>query len=280
MSRATPSLVRLSWDEAGRHCPGRCLYYHRIRPLLRRLGLASEPEDHRAFMFPAIVAALGEAGRRVLVSGSADEAMAAMVVEAGQAAGVTPDITVVDLCATPLLLNAAFGAAHGVAIATERSDILGYRSPACFDLIVTHSFLGVFAPAQRRSLMSRWHDLLRPGGRLVTVARLRPRGESRRFSDRAAADLAEEARRRTSSSAATLGLPAHEIAAAVLDYARHRAPSHPLRSLDELSALVSGAGLEPVQVRARNWPARVTGIDGPGLPRGGAYAEVVAERRA
>src|SRR3546814_6710778 len=44
-----------------------------------------------------------------------------------------------------------------------------------FDAIVTHSFLGSFPAEARPVLARRWFALLRPGGRLLTINRVRGR---------------------------------------------------------------------------------------------------------
>jgi hypothetical protein len=75
-----------------------------------------------------------------------------------------------------------------------------------------------------------------------------------------------------------LGIPVDELAAAVVRYARERTASFPVRSLDEVVRQFEQADFAIRQARATPSPGRVEGIEGPGLPRGGVYAEVVAER--
>jgi SAM-dependent methyltransferase len=273
--------ARLAWDAAPHECLKaglRCEAYHRVRPLLRRLGLAAEPEDQRAFLFPALVAALTQAGPRILISGSVDEAMASMVVEAGSVVGCAPSIVVVDRCMTPLLVNQAFAQSAGADLSIVQADILSFRAPHQFDVVATHSLFGSIGPNDRSRLITTWADSLRPGGRVITVARLRPASEARSFASEAPARLAAEVRRRAAEHAQEIGIAADALTEAVLRYTRERAVSFPVGSLAELVGLFAGNGFRVLQAETEDMPGRIRGIEGPGLPRGGLYAEVVAER--
>jgi SAM-dependent methyltransferase len=275
------ALARLAWDAAPKQCRRaglRCEAYHQVRPMLRRLGLAAEPEDQRAFLFPAMVAALRDVGSHVLISGSVDEAMAAMVVEAGTFAQRSPTIIVVDRCMTPLLVNQAYAQSFGVELTTVQSDIFAFRAPRPFDVIATHSFFSSIAPADRPRLMAKWCESLRPGGRVITVARLRPENETRSFASGSPERLAAELRARATMRMQEIGLTPEDLANAAVRYAKERIASFPVRDLSEIVNLFEGGGFRMLHVATRQWPGRVTGIEGPGLPRGGLYAEVVAER--
>lgn len=275
--------ARAAWEQVQAlcsECPRGCAAYHRVQPMLRRLGLAAEPNHHRSFFLPAIVAALEEVGPKVLISGSVDEAMVEMVVQAAIEADRKPAITVLDRCATSLAVVRAFARNAPLAIDTVHSDILDYPESRGFDLVVTHSFLGYFAPEKRPELMSRWFDLLRPGGRMVTAARLRPHGEARTFSANSANRFAREVARRAHGYEQETGIPAEELARVAHVYAANRPRSFPLTSVDDLNRLLVRAGFSVRRIAAREMPARVTGIEGPALPREGRYVEVIAERPA
>jgi SAM-dependent methyltransferase len=246
---------------------------------LRWLGLSAEPEDQREFFFPALVEALNRSGPRVLISGSADEAMAALVVEAGKAASTSPIITVLDRCATPLAINASFAEAGGITLSTAQADVTAYSSPGSFDVVVTHSFLGQFDDEARARVVAKWFNVLAPGGRAITVVRLRPEGSAVSFENSTATALADEVRRRAAEHARAIGISPVELADAAQKYALQRSPSHPMRNLEELTALFAKAGFSVLHAATREWPGRLVGIEGPGLPRGGHYAEIVAERR-
>lgn len=245
---------------------------------MRRLGLAAEPEDQRAFFFPALGAALADVGPRVLISGSVDEAMAAMVVEAGAAGSCAPDINVVDRCMTPLIVNQAFARSIRAQLFTARSNILTFRAPDKFDVIATHSFFGSIALTDRPRLAAKWFELLRPGGRVITVTRLRPQGKARSFTGDAPKHLVAEVRRRATQFADEIRIPSDDLAEAVLRYARERASSFAVPALGEVVDLLEAHGFRMLHAATCQIPGRITGIEGPGLPRAGLYAEVIAER--
>ncbi len=109
---------------------------------------------------------------RVLVAGSSDGAMLAVI---RAALGDRPaNFTVLDLCDTPLWLSARYARRAGVEIETVCTDIRDFRPPRPFDLLVTHSFLGNFAAAERDAVLAAWQRLLAAGGRALTVNRIRP----------------------------------------------------------------------------------------------------------
>src|SRR6185369_1501384 len=91
---------------------------------------------------------------------------------------IRPEITIVDQCETPLMLNRWYAERAALAITTTRSNLLQYATSTPFDLICTHSLLSELPPARRPALLANWRTLLRPGGCVVTVNRLRPDGGS------------------------------------------------------------------------------------------------------
>ena len=268
-------LARIAWEEAPRLCEPDCRAYHRAWPLIRRLGLGAGPEGQGDFLGPAVADCLAHGGSDVLVSGAADEALVRLVAEA---ASRPPAFTVLDRCATPLRLNAEYARRAGLSLSTVRSDILDYLPGRRFDLIVTHSFLTSFAPASLARLMGRWFELLRPGGRVVTVVRVRPDGAARRFTAEGAGRLAEEVQLRAPACPAAAAIPADRLADAVHRYATSRPGSHPFRALEEVTTPFLAAGFGLREASLQDAIPRVRGIEGPGLARDGSYACVIAAR--
>lgn len=157
--------------------PQPCADFHVAWQELRLLGLAAGPERHEAF-FSREFARLARARRdRVLIAGAADYGMLACVHRGY--AGHPPSVVVVDLCATPLMLCAWYGATRSLPVLTMRADLARitpdphWAKPG-FDLVTSHSTLRYFDPADRPRVLARWRQLLRPGGRLVTATRLHP----------------------------------------------------------------------------------------------------------
>jgi hypothetical protein len=151
-----------------------CEWMHGSWQYLRLLGLVGSIERRAGFYQSALARCAAHAGPlRVLLSGAADYAMLDIVATALRAHGIAAAITVLDTCATPLALNQWYAERNGYGITTVRSDILEYAAPGAFDAICTDSFLGRFAPNERPRLCTVWHDLLAPGGLLITDNRLR-----------------------------------------------------------------------------------------------------------
>ena len=151
-----------------------CSWYHGLWQDLRLLGLAATPEQQAAYFLSAFKGLATQQRRlRVLISGAADYSILAHVLWACDKHQLEADVTVVDLCDTPLFLNNWYAEQAGRTIATIRSDVFAYRSELRFDVICSHSFLGQFTPPRRMELVEKWSQLLGPLGTVLTVNRLR-----------------------------------------------------------------------------------------------------------
>lgn len=102
--------------------------------------------------------------------------MPALVMQGWAAAGRAPRLTVLDWCATPLLICRWYMRQRGYEFQSVLADVREHRPLEPYDLIVSHSFFPQFPPAQRAGLIVAWHRLLRPGGKVVTVTRIRAPG--------------------------------------------------------------------------------------------------------
>jgi SAM-dependent methyltransferase len=142
---------------------------------LRLLGLVSTPQVQRTFFLDAL-GSLASDGRhsRVLISGTADYAMLAVLLAAYGRSKAEIDIVVVDICETPLILNRWYAGRQSAKVEAKAIDVLDFETQRPFDVICTHSFLVLLPRAKRRALVEKWRQLLRPGGALVTVSRVRP----------------------------------------------------------------------------------------------------------
>jgi SAM-dependent methyltransferase len=130
-----------------------------------------------------------------MISGSADYSMLALVLWAFRNENVVPEVHVIDACETPLFLNRWYAERTRVNVETEASDILQWEAAEPFDIICTHSLLGRFNPSARERLIAKWRQLLRPGGSVLTVNRVRPmaRADKERFTPEQARAFQEAA---------------------------------------------------------------------------------------
>lgn len=152
-----------------------CAWYHGLWQDLRLIGLAASPEFQAPFFLDAFQQIAKRPGRsRVLISGAADYSILACVLWACAENAIDVDVTVVDRCETPLLLNTWYAGWAGGSVATVCADITEYHPEVPFDVICSHSFLGQFAPDRRPGLVQKWGRLLQPGGMVLAINRLRP----------------------------------------------------------------------------------------------------------
>ena len=255
-----------------------CSLLHGFWQYLRLMGLAATPDRHAGFYREAIARVTGdEAPPRVLISGAADYAMLAHVLAAFSGRAVPPELTVLELCETPLYLNTWYAERVGCSIETLRCDILEYSPPASFDAICTHSFLGQFSRERRPELVTAWRRALRPGGLVITVNPLRPTGadERKHFTP----EQAQALRAAVLREAGALGVDPQDLARQAESYAS-RPYGYPLRSREDVQQLFESGGFRidhltcgPLASEGR------TDVGGPGLrQKDTPYANIVASR--
>jgi len=272
-------IARRAWQLAPTSCPPSCRGYHRLWPTVRLLGLGAGPDRHLDW-FRRQLPSPGTAARRprILVSGLADPAMFDLVRTITD--GEQPEIVVLDRCPTPVALcqpesdeDDREPPAAGVV-----ADVLDHTDPQGFDLITTHSFVSQM-PAEGRSLLAvRWHDLLRPGGRIVTNTRLAPATRDTFEDDRTARLRGAVDERLAAIDPSLLPATRHELLDAVDAYAAS-VTIHPLGTTDEVRSLFEDAGLT-VDLRVVRAGSTLPAGAGPGTAQTADYVELVATRPA
>jgi len=251
-----------------------CDWHHGLWPTLRLLGLVTAPALHGDFLRTALAGVAGERPR-VLLSGAADHALLAQALAAFGAR--RPGITVLDICDTPLALNRWYAERLGTSVDTRRANILEFEAAQPFDAVCTHAFLGNFDTAQRVALAAKWHALLRPGGKVVTVNRLRPGLEAQWIAFSVEQVWAYRARVEDAAKERALQLP--RLGQAAEAYAS-RQSVFPLGSATQLRALFEGAGFHIEQLSVATLPAAVRQqVSAPTVPGGDSYAQLIAVRR-
>lgn len=258
-----------------------CAWYHGYWQYLRALDLVTTPAHHADFLRDAFRIAAGDAPRiRVLISGAIDYSMLAHVLWACGLHGVTAEVTVVDLCDTPLFLNHWYARRAGCRIRSQRSDILEHVAEAAYDVVCTHSLLGQVPPARRGELVAKWRQALRPGGRVITVNRIRPDSGAGPvgFSPQQAGALREAVMRLSDEQRGRLEIVPDELLHGAELYAVRRRP-YPVRSREDLTALFEEGGftLEHLSCAPVS-AAHATAVSGPTIAGGAEYARVVARR--
>jgi hypothetical protein len=261
--QALPKTSALALSLAPATCDPVCQSYHAVWGFMRLFGnLPAVAKDH-AFMLSAIGEAIEAGAKRVMVSGSADHGVLAYVIAAFNDAGVHPDITVIDQCATPLKVCAAYAHDLGHTIKTQACDALTY-SGGPFDLIVAHNFLNFFSPEERVELVRNWSTLLAENGRVINLSVIKKNMPERalRFPPAKAKELANRmcATRREGVHA---GLVSEiELRKLVQDYCARR-NSWSITDIESVTALFSNNGFvlgsPPSVDQMPDWPGRTRG---------------------
>ena len=262
-------------------CAG-CAAYHGLLPTLRMLGVVASPQRQGGFYREQLVAAAARGHTRVLVAGAADCAMLAHVLAGYAAGGAAPQVTLLDRCATPLLLSELYAAQQGVAIETRQADATEPGTPRSFDLIVTDSLLTLLEPAHRLATLRAWHEALAPGGRAVTSMRLAPErppdAEPPAPAEERTEAFVQWALAELDRRAGLLELDRDDFERDVRRYAVS-VPVDPVRTLDEVEAMTREAGLEVDELYAISQPGRWPADGaGPGTHRDATHARLVARR--
>lgn len=277
--------VPIAWQLAHEHCNRNastgesCLWNHGLWQLLRLLGLAGSASNRGEFYRSAIRdCTRGNPAPRILISGTTDYAMLAQVIAAFAGSGSTPKITVIDICDTPLLLNQWYADRLSCSLLTVRTDILEYEPADRFDLVCSDSFISRFPHAQWPQLASRWHDLLRPGGTLLTSSKVRPDSgpEPLVFSAEEVVVFRNAVLEKSLQHGFQSMIGVEDIAVAAEQYAKHQS-NHPLQSAGQLKTLLESADMAVDSLNVNDQKS-THGIRAPTVNSSGKYLYVIAHR--
>jgi len=275
---AAPRLCRLD-PETGENCS----WYHGFWQYLRALRLVTTPEHHAQFFREAFGVAAATSDRpRVLISGAVDYGILAYVLWACRQNSVSPSITVVDLCETPLFLNRWYAERVACGIETRATNILDYDAPAAFDAICAHSFFGFFEPRERSRLATKWRGLLKPGGIAIAVNRVRRAAAGSRlgFSAEQARAFREKVIGKAQTMRKELDIEPLALGRLAEAYAA-RQRIHPVRSEEEIRRMFEDAGLRVERLtEVADSKAATNGVSGPTTLEGASYACIVARKPA
>lgn len=262
------------------HAGGSCAWYHGAWQFLRMLGLMSTSGVHAAHYAAELARTRRDPSfRKVLVTGSADYSMLKLIADARDPSDPPLTHVVLDRCATPLRICEWYAQRHGLRVETLHQDVLDPLPEGAFDSVYTHAFMGNFDDSDRRRLVEQWARALRPGGRVVTVQRVRDDypGDIVRFS----AAEAEAFVARVAELAPSL-LPPEAAELDVVAMARGHARNFwalPVRSADGLRALFEDAGFRLDRFE-RSAPSGPAGVTGPSVPNTNGHYLITAERLA
>ena len=161
-------LARFSWDWAPLLCDPEhgCCDYHRVWSLVRLLQKDGVLPAGKDFFQRHFASLIENDRRRVLISGSADTGLMALVYTTFKALNATPEIVLVDRCKTTVIQNRILASYLGLEADIRQGDI---RNINCepVDAVIAHSFLIFFPQPARQKVIDAWGRVLNPGGKVL-----------------------------------------------------------------------------------------------------------------
>jgi SAM-dependent methyltransferase len=148
-----------------------CGNFHTLWPY-HRLAQAAGGDVAAPLVRSALKHLLSPSDRRILIGGSADSGLLAVVANA---ASPGTAITVLDRCATPLELCRYFAKRWLLPIDMIHLDLAKLEVASAYDVVFVHMLLQFIPPDHHREVFSRIRRALRPQGRLVLAFRISPR---------------------------------------------------------------------------------------------------------
>ena len=258
-----------------------CSWYHGFWQYLRLMELAITPADHADFYHRAFQSVTGGSGApRVLVSGTTDYSMLAHVLAIYRERGLEPVVTVVDRCGTAVFLNRWYAERESAGVECSRADILEYLTDTPFDAVCTDNFLGQFSLDERTRLLTKWRELLRPGGTVITVTRVRATAVPAQvgFSPEQAEAFRATVLRKAGSMPASLNADPAAVAHAA-DIYLNRLRTWPVRSREGVQQLFERCGfrVDELSDAPHAAPSQQQPM-GPVSPGSGGQVRIIATR--
>lgn len=237
-----------------------CSWYHGAWQYLRLLDMVSTPTWHRSFYDRAIGDAIESPDDpRVLITGTADYSMFAYVDHALRKRESNGEITVLDLCATPLFACQWYAKRVGRAIQTVQQDLFDPQlklEDGSFDLVCTDAFLTRFTPAEAKDVIEAWWRLLRPGGHVVTTVRLHDLSPRIRDASQQERDFVVSALESARRWEPFLQVSAREIERLAAAYAKRMASS-PIGDAAIIRSMFSDAGFAVTESAISDTPGEL-----------------------
>jgi SAM-dependent methyltransferase len=161
-----PRLAAENFALANRNCQS-CGHMHALWPYIRLARASTGVEGASSRLDPVLSELIAAGHRRVLIAGSQDTGLLALVARAAGTA--TIEITVLDRCASPLETCRRLAQAWSLPIETMHQDLMNLEVKDRFDLALVHGTLHYIPPDRRVDVLTRLRQALRPAGVLVLL---------------------------------------------------------------------------------------------------------------
>ena len=148
-------------------------WYHKSWQFLRILDKVSTPTWHTEFYFDVLSKHLKK-NSKILISGTADYTILAIIIEASKRLSIKPDITIIDICLAPLKICEWYSKKENYEVKISQFDILIDENVenVKYDLIITDAFLTRFDDANKKSILGFWKNSISKNGIIVTTIRI------------------------------------------------------------------------------------------------------------
>lgn len=200
-----------------------CAWYHGAWQYLRLLNLVSTPTWHDRFYRLELERAFYDLRpTHVVITGTADYSVLAYVIDAAHKSKLMLDISVIDLCPTPLFACKWYSKRAQYPIHTIEGDILNHTAlpKAGAQVVITDAFLTRFQGTQVEQVLDAWKQILTAGGRVITTVRNHQKSPAIRTREDAILDFRERAREGARTWRAFLGRSSDDVADLAELYAR------------------------------------------------------------
>jgi hypothetical protein len=161
-----PRIAAEAYELSARLC-GDCRNQHALWSYLRlsRASIGAEKQDSKLETELRDLCSGGRTG--ILIAGAQDTGLLALVARAG--AGCRLNITVLDICETPLELCRRLAGQWSLPIETVRQDLFDIDFEQRFDVVLVHGTLNFIAAERHAEVLRRLQCALRPGGRMALL---------------------------------------------------------------------------------------------------------------
>lgn len=220
-----------------------CSWYHRIWQYLRIFNLVSTPTWHHEFYIESLKSLFINKNRRIniLICGTADYSMLAHVLHAFSNSQAEPEITVLDLCQTPLVICEWYAIKNGKKIRTVQHDILKFDERSYFDLVITDAFLTRFSDDEKLEILRKWRWLLKEGGIVATTIRLEKVNGLVRATENEMSEFIEKVRKSAKAWQPFLRESTDDIVGKAQEYAENMT-SFPIVDREHFQSMISENG--------------------------------------
>lgn len=148
-----------------------CEWYHSAWQYLRIVDKVSSPTWHFNFYYEQLSDLLSSS-KKILISGTADYTLLALIYFIAKKKEVMPLIWVNDICSTPISVCRRFAEINNFELKIIQGDIRVISIEKYFDLIITDAFLTRFSFSEKEAIVAKWSSLLKDNGRIITTGRI------------------------------------------------------------------------------------------------------------